>query len=69
MQTSAASSLAHPAATRWAAVTSVRVDGGSRWNTSSAVRIAVAHRTSRLARRLVDAGLGDEHLDLAVGGR
>src|SRR6476661_3686279 len=47
MQTSAASVSPTPDATRWAAVTSVRVEGGSRCNTSSAWRMADAHRTRR----------------------
>src|SRR3990167_9969176 len=49
MQTSAASSSSAPAAIILAAVTSARVEGGSKWKTSSALRILVAHCTSRFA--------------------
>ena len=52
MQTSAASSSLTPAATRCAAVTSVRVEGGSRWKAASAPRIDEAQRTSRAAASL-----------------
>ena len=67
MQASAASSSVAPAAISCAAVTRTRVDGGSKWNASSAVRIAVAHCTSRCADGRCDARLGDDHLGLAVG--
>ena len=49
MQASAASNSVAPEAISCAAVTSTLVDGGSKWNASSAVRIATAHCTRRCA--------------------
>ena len=67
MQASAASNSVAPAAISCAAVTRTRVDGGSKWKASSAVRMAMAHWTSRCAAVKRDARFGDDHLGLAVG--